>query len=85
MKSTILQYNVIIKKEGKDYIAHVPTLGISDYGKTVELAARHVEGAIHTHLAGLQKAGEDLPTPDTGEYYVRQVDIPVSGKFTFTG
>ena len=84
MKSTILQYNVIIRKEGKDYIAHVPTLGISDYGKTVELASRHVEGAIRTHLEGLQKSGEDIPSPDTGEYYVRQLDVPVSGKFNFT-
>ena len=39
MKTTILKYNVIIKKEGKYFVAYAPTLGISDFGKTIDLAS----------------------------------------------
>ena len=36
MQTTLLQYQVLIKREEKNYISYVPTLGISDFGKTIE-------------------------------------------------
>ena len=38
MQTSILKYNVIITKENKQYIAYVPTLDLSDFGKTIEKA-----------------------------------------------
>lgn len=55
MKVNLLKYNVVIKKEGKDYIAHVPTLGISDFGKTIEEAQENTKNAIRCHIEGLLK------------------------------
>jgi hypothetical protein len=37
MKTNVLRYNVIIKKEGEEYVSYVPILGISDFGKTLSL------------------------------------------------
>lgn len=76
MKTSVLSYQVMIKKEGKYYVAYVPTLGISDFGATVDLAKKHVEQAIRVHVEGLIKTGFEVPTPDTDEYYIGHAVIP---------
>jgi predicted RNase H-like HicB family nuclease len=65
MKTTALRYSVLIKKEGKHYIASVPTLGISDFGETKERALENVTGAIACHIEGLAKTHTEIPAPDT--------------------
>lgn len=81
----MLRYNVLIKKEGKHYVAYVPTLGISDFGKTLEEAQKHVHDAITLHIEGLIKTGTEVPSPDTQEVYLSQteVTIPKNVKFAF--
>jgi len=81
MKKTLLEYTVMIRKEGKDYIAHVPSLGISDFGSTLAKVQKNVKNAIICHLEGLKKTGEEIPTPDANNYYVSHVSIPMSGNF----
>jgi predicted RNase H-like HicB family nuclease len=76
MKKIILSYNVIIRKEDKDYIAYVPTLGISDFGKTLESAQKNVKDAIACHIEGLKKSSEEIPTPDSTNYFISQVSVP---------
>lgn len=83
MKTTLLRYNVIIRKEGKQYIADVPTLGISDFGQTLELAKRHIHDAITVHIEGLIKTGSPVPPPDTNEYYLSMTEVPVTGSIRF--
>lgn len=61
MKTTLLKYHVIIQKEGSDYIAYVPTLGISDFGKTVSQAKQNVAKAIVCHIEGLVKTKTEVP------------------------
>ena len=80
MKTTVLRYQVIIRREGKQYIADVPTLGISDFGTSVELARKHIQQAIVTHIEGLAKTNTPVPSPDTNEYYISttEVTVPVS-------
>lgn len=80
MKTTILSYQVMIKKEGKYYVAYVPTLGISDFGKSVENALKNVEKAIAVHIEGLIKTGSEIPAPDTSEFYIShsQVSVPAN-------
>lgn len=75
MKTTLLRYNVLIKKEGTNYIAYVPTLGISDFGKTLDDTQRHIKQAIAIHIEGLIKTGADVPAPDATEFYVSQTEI----------
>lgn len=85
MKTTVLRYNILIKKEGKNYVAYVPTLGISDFGKTVDEAQKHVRGAITCHIEGLLKTHTEVPAPDTQKVYLSQteVTIPKNVKFAF--
>ena len=85
MKTTMLRYNVLIKKEEKHYVAYVPTLGISDFGKTMEEAQKHVRGAIALHIEGLIKTRTEVPAPDTQEVYLNQTEvaIPKNVKFAF--
>jgi len=61
MKTTALKYNVMIKKEGKYFVAYVPTLGISDFGKTVDDARKNVEQAISIHIEGLIRLIQRYP------------------------
>lgn len=75
MKATVLKYNVLIKKEGKHFVAYVPTLGISDFGSSIDLAKRHVEKAIETHVEGLIKTGTEIPMSDTQEFFISQAQI----------
>lgn len=77
MKTNVLRYNIVINKEDDVYIVHVPTLGISDFGKTIDLAKNNTAKAIKCHIEGLRKSGEDIPTPDIGEYYVSHMDVSI--------
>lgn len=92
MKKVLLQYNIVIEKEqqkkGKDlYVAHVPTLGISDFGKTPDLAAKNIESAIKIYLETLHELGKPIPHPDGDEVYVTSrkivLDSPINS-FSFS-
>jgi len=54
VETKVLNYRIIIEKEkqkkGYKYVAYVPTLGISDFGKTVEEATVNVGKAIKIYL-----------------------------------
>ena len=65
MKTTILRYEVIFRKEGKYFVAQVPTLGISDFGESIEDAKRNVQAAIECHIEGLVKTKTEVPLPDS--------------------
>jgi predicted RNase H-like HicB family nuclease len=83
MKTTLLRYHVIIQKEGRGYIAYVPTLGISDFGKTVTRAKQNVARAIACHIEGLVKTETEVPAPDTSEFYLSQTEVTIPGNFEF--
>ncbi|MBI3385240.1 type II toxin-antitoxin system HicB family antitoxin [Candidatus Gottesmanbacteria bacterium] len=74
MKTNILKYNVIIKKEGKEYISFVPTLGISDFGKNIEEARRNTKEAIECHIEGLVETGEEIPLSDKQDFIISQIE-----------
>jgi len=86
MKTKVLKYNVIIRREGKQYIAYVPSLGISDFGSTIHKAKSNVHNAILCHVEGLIKTNSEIPHPDTDEFYISQstVLVPESTSFTYS-
>ena len=83
MKTNVLKYNVIIRKEGKNFIADVPTLGISDFGKTIPLAKKHIKQAIACHVEGLIKTHTEVPQPDTEDFYISQTEITLTRPLHF--
>jgi len=65
----ILNYRVLIEKEAYDdntsvYVTHVPTLGISDYGPTLEKALQNTQKLIQFHVESLIEEGENVPAAD---------------------
>ncbi len=84
MKTTVLRYHVVIRKEGSSYIADVPTLGISDFGKTLEEAKKNVKNAIACHIEGLVKTKTEIPRPDSDDYYMGVTEISVSQPIRFS-
>lgn len=52
-------YTIIIEKELQNkkevYVTHVPALGISDFGKTVEDALKNTEKAIKLYIETLSE------------------------------
>lgn len=75
MKTRVLKYNVVIRKDDKNFIADVPTLGISDFGTTILRAKENVKQAMICHLEGLVKTGTEIPGPDTEDFYISQAEI----------
>lgn len=83
MKTTVLRYQVVIRKQKGNYVADVPTLGISDFGKTLELAKKNVQNAIQCHIEGLIKTNSEVPAPDTPDYYIGVAEINLPKPLTF--
>lgn len=77
MKATALKYNVIIRREKRYFIADVPTLGISDFGKTVEEAKKNIKETIKCHIEGLIKTKTSIPLPDTEEFYITPAEVEI--------
>lgn len=68
-EAQVLNYRVIIKKEYYDdgtpvYSTQVPTLGIADYGPSVEKALENTQKCIKFHIECLIEEGEKVPLPD---------------------
>ncbi|OGK13721.1 hypothetical protein A3A93_05230 [Candidatus Roizmanbacteria bacterium RIFCSPLOWO2_01_FULL_38_12] len=84
MKTSILKYNVLFRKEDKYFIADVPSLGISDFGKTLEEAKKNVEQAIEIHIEGLVKTHTEVPSPDASDdVYFSQASVKAPKNATF--
>lgn len=90
METTILNYRIIIEKEqqkkGYVYVAHVPSLGISDFGKTVDEASSNVKKAIQLYIESLIELKKSIPAPDSDDYFVTSKKIEVNlpaGSFAY--
>ena len=60
MQKTVLNYRIIIEPEKYDdgslvYVAYCPTLGISDYGDTVEKVLTSIKDGIQLAVESLAK------------------------------
>jgi predicted RNase H-like HicB family nuclease len=72
MKTKVLNYNVLIRKENYEnkenvYVASVPTLGISDYAPTIDKVLKNIEKLIKFHVDCLIKEGELVPPSDDAD------------------
>ena len=89
METKILNYRTIItpeKVKGKTvYNAISPTLGVADWGRTVEDALSNIRSAIECHIESLLKHKEPLPAPDADEFMIAttSVSIPPNHHLSF--
>lgn len=81
MEKKVLNYRIIVEKEKQDkghlYVAYAPSLGISDFGTTVDKAVTHIEEAIKLYIETLADMSKPIPQPDGDEYFVttRKIEI----------
>lgn len=84
MKTTALNYRIIVEKEkqkkGYVYVAYAPSLGVSDFGKTLDKAIEHIEEAIRCYIEGLMISGSEVPEPDGEDYYVGRARVAISNE-----
>lgn len=80
MEKRVLNYRIIIEKEKyKDgtivYVAYCPTLGISDYGGTIEEVLLSIKEGIELAVACLAKEGKEVPVDHIEEQIITSAKI----------
>lgn len=83
MENKVLNYRIILKKEKYSdgspvYSAYCPTLGIADYGDTVEKVLESLKDGIELAVESLIKEGKEIPIDNPTEEIITntQVTIP---------
>lgn len=85
MKTVLLNYSVIIEPDtetGSDkqvFSAYCPSLGIADYGSTVDKALLNIKKTIEFHLDCLREEGEPIPEPSSLHGLLTHVQVSFSG------
>lgn len=73
-KKGLLNYRILVEKEetekGNVFVSYVPSLGISDFGKTIDEAIENTEKAIKLYIETLSGLKKEIPTTDKEEYYI---------------
>jgi len=81
METKVLNYRIIIKstKEGKKiiYLAECPTLGIYDWGKTIDKALKSIKEGIECQVESLIKNAEEVPVDYPEKEFVTETKIIV--------
>jgi predicted RNase H-like HicB family nuclease len=82
VKRNVLNYRVIIEKEYYDngapvYSASCPTLGVFDYGDTIEDTLSSIKDGIEGTIEFLTKQGREIPTDQPEESLVTFTKITV--------
>lgn len=90
MNTNILNYRIIIEKEkyadgSRVYVAYCPTLGISDYGDTIEETLTSIKDGIQLAVESLAKEKKEVPVDRVEEQIITstQVRFPRSLKISF--
>jgi len=81
VQAKILNYRVIIEKERYPdgtsvYVAFVPTLGITDYGPTIDALLKSLKDGIELAVECLTKEHKEVPTDKVEEIIVVHTQIP---------
>lgn len=80
MQTKLLNYRVIVEPEiypngDKVYNAYCPTLGIADYGDTIEDALESLKDGIELAVGSLSKEKAEIPSDDLNSQIVTQTQI----------
>lgn len=90
MEKKVLNYRIIIEPEKypdgtKVYAGYCPTLGISDYGDTIENVLKSIKDGIELAIESLAKNKKEVPVDDVEDQIITsaRVNIPSSLKISF--
>lgn len=86
MQKKTLNYRIIIEPEksakGTLYNAYCPTLGLADYGHSIDKAIKNMRSLIKFHIESLLKDRREMPRENTIEELITstRVSIERTGK-----
>jgi len=91
MEKKVLNYRIIIEKERSDkkgkyvFNAHCPTLGVADYGNTIDQAIERITSLIQFHIESLIEEKYPVPIEEDVTTVITSVSIktPSYAKFTY--
>ena len=85
MQKNVLNYRIIIEPETSEdgsrvYVGFCPTLGISDYGDTVEDVLTSIRDGIELAVEALIKGKKEVPEDDIEQQIIAstRVNVPVN-------
>lgn len=90
MDTKVLDYRIIIEPEKSAdgnvvYVAHCPTLGISDYGDSVEEVMASIKDGIQLAVESLVSEKLEVPTDDVQNQIITtaRVNFPMGLNIAF--
>lgn len=90
MEKKVLNYRIIIEPEkypdgSTVYVAYCPTLGISDYGDTIEEVLNSIRDGIELAIESLAKHKKEVPVDDVEDQIITsaKVSLPLNVKISF--
>lgn len=83
MEKKVLNYRIIIEPEKYPngdtvYVAYCPTLGISDYGDTVEDVLKSIKNGIELAIESLAKHKKEVPVDDIEDQIITSARVNIS-------
>lgn len=83
MQTQVLSYRIIIEPEKmgkkKVYNAYCPTLGVADYGDSIDEAVKHIRSLIKFHIECLLEEGLEVPPENTEKEIVTSTKVFIKG------
>lgn len=83
MQRKVLNYRIIIEPEkmGRKtaYNAYCDTLGLADYGYSVEEAIKNIKSLMKFHIKCLLEDGVEVPTENIEEELVMSTRVSING------
>ena len=83
MQAKVLNYRIIIEpeKQGKKtvYNAYCPTLGVADYGDSIDEAIKHIKSLIKFHIECLLREELEVPRENTTAEVITTTTVSIRG------
>lgn len=83
MQKQVLNYRIIIEPEkmGRKtvYNAYCNTLGLADYGNSVEEAVKNIKSLMKFHIECLLADGAEVPAENTEEELIMLTRVSITG------
>ena len=83
MQAKVLNYRIIIEpeKQGKKtvYNAYCPTLGVADYGDSIDEAIKHIKSLIKFHIECLLEEKLEVPQENTAAEVITTTAVSIRG------
>ncbi len=79
----IIKPEIQVKEDRKVYTVFCPTLGVADWGKTIEEALKNIKEGIEVYLESLVKHNQSIPEESLEEEIIAPCQVELKIPETF--